>query len=337
MPYYNWGEQIGNSFMSMLNMNQQKQLEDKRLSLEERKLQDAMQTSALQRQAYELEMKRNQALYDEENAKRKWFASMPGRMADFDMSNGYNPDVSVPLQYWPEVSGSAYSEYDTNIFNQETNKFEPRKVYYMGDEAKTLLEHSMNLANQGFSQWSTNEQFKLDRQRNDISAQSNALQGEHNRFLRQQQQQENYGQMLLEVQKLVDEQSKIYKNWNSAPEYAKQRNTAAAMLANRYGVSQDEVRRAMWNWTPESKSYGSTWTEYGSKANSTKKDAPKKTLLSLSDWRLADGTEVSISGDDVYGFQYGSGYTKLDATPDQLNKFLAEKGYKIVRGRLVKK
>lgn len=38
MGYYNWGEQIGNSFMSMLAQNQQKKLDDKRLAMEQQRV-----------------------------------------------------------------------------------------------------------------------------------------------------------------------------------------------------------------------------------------------------------------------------------------------------------
>jgi len=38
MPYYSWGEQIGNSFMNMYAQNQQKRLEDARMALEKQKI-----------------------------------------------------------------------------------------------------------------------------------------------------------------------------------------------------------------------------------------------------------------------------------------------------------
>lgn len=167
MAFYNWGEQVSNSFMNMLAMNQQKKLEDgrtkmeqQRLGMAEKELKDTMDTNALQRQQSEQAMAWQKQQMNDYNRVQGYKQTL----GDYDMTldNTYNPTKMSNEQY-EALGGYNASEVrgNYNAWDADNNKYVPTEFYAPGSSFLGILAQNNATAEQNASLWSANEAQRL--------------------------------------------------------------------------------------------------------------------------------------------------------------------------------
>lgn len=155
MGYYNWGEQVGNSFMTMLAQNQQKKLEEKRLGMEQqrvdmagRQLEDQLETNKQARMTAEQEysfMKQQIADYN----RVQGYKQTKG-LYDMTLNNKYDPQ-EMPYEQYEALGGYNQSEVmgTYNKWNPETKQYDPTEFYSPGSSFLGIL--SQNNATSGMN------------------------------------------------------------------------------------------------------------------------------------------------------------------------------------------
>jgi hypothetical protein len=180
MGYYNWGEQIGNSFMSMLAHNQQKKLDDARLSMEQQRLGFEEERLGLERKQWEDQQKTsemNRSLLGLQigdiNAQNEFWKTMPNvdaRFGDTNADNIVNQQdnvTSVSARYFPLVKDMAYSPYQTMDFVD--NKPVSKEIYLPNYLAESQLTNAGNNYNAKSGYYFGQEGLKNDRAQLGIS------------------------------------------------------------------------------------------------------------------------------------------------------------------------
>jgi hypothetical protein len=196
MGYYNWGEQVGNSFISMLAQNQQQRLEHRRLGMEQGRL-------ALQKQQIGLEAERNRFEKDKWNRqyaldREKWKEEQIGlglqrqiferQIADQDAENNAwrgVPDVtlwrgdansnnimdpeeqfSTPARYVEKIKPTTFGLFDVPSYVNGEYKTTPTPLMYM--DAPNILQQATNLAQGGMTNAELQSKLETDKQQQSL-------------------------------------------------------------------------------------------------------------------------------------------------------------------------
>ena len=157
MGYYNWGEQVGNSFMSMFAQNQQKRLEEKRLGMEQQRLQqsqmqldDQLRTSEQQRSLLGMQI-------GELEKTNKFWGGIPDvaqRLSDTNKDGIYNDldtPTMVPAQFAHLTKGLSWDPYQLKSFNN--GKWQEDTQWYRGDQAENFLNIYMKNQENASGTW----------------------------------------------------------------------------------------------------------------------------------------------------------------------------------------
>lgn len=166
MGYYNWGEQVGNSFMSMFAQNQQKRLEEKRIGMEQQRLQQAQMQLDDQLKTNQLTREHSKWEHDQKVADRNWLMAPENAvMMDRTLDNQNNPTAIRPdmAQYYDpyqEIHNIPYLSWDSKNNDYSQNMWTGQKSLMdaMIESANTSATARANL-------WGTKQQHGLERAR----------------------------------------------------------------------------------------------------------------------------------------------------------------------------
>lgn len=286
MAYYNWGEQIGNSFMSMLAQNQQKRLEDRRLGMEQQRLQqsqmqlnDQLKTSEQQRSLLEMQI-------GEIEKTNKFWSGIPDvaqYLSDTNDDGVYNDldtPTMVPAQFAYLTKGLSWDPYQLKSFNN--GKWQEDTRWYRGDQAENLLNVYMKNQENASRTW----EGQQDRANSTRNAQISTGPG--------------YAQVALtreENNRLARIQNSIDSNANWA-QWSKIAYTDGKgnlyPQTQRWGSTYDDVNRAVASLKEE---LGVTYKEaYGYIANSLQNRATNFAF----DQKKSKDDEYSLEGENKY-------------------------------------
>jgi hypothetical protein len=252
MGYYNWGEQVGNSFMSMFAQNQQKRLEEKRIGMEQRRLQqaqmqldDQLKTSEQQRSLLGMQI-------GELEKTNKFWGGIPDvaqRLSDTNNDGIYNDldtPTMVPAQFAHLTKGLSWDPYQLKSFNN--GKWQEDTQWYRGDQAENLLNIYMKNQENASGTWE-GQQDRINSTRNaQISAgpgyaQAALAREENNRLAKIQNSivsNENWAQWSKIA--WTDGRGNLYpqtKRWGSTQADV---DRAITSLARELGVTTEEAR-----------------------------------------------------------------------------------------------
>lgn len=196
MGYYNWGEQVGNSFISMLAQNQQQRLEHRRLGMEQGRL-------ALQKQQIGLEADRNRFEKDKWNRqyaldREKWKEEQIGLelqrqiferqiaaqdaednawlgvpdvtlwRGDANSNNIMDPEeqFSTPARYVDKIKPTTFGLFDVPSYVNGEYKTTPTPLMYM--DAPNILQQATNLAQGGMTNAELQSKLETDKQQQSL-------------------------------------------------------------------------------------------------------------------------------------------------------------------------
>ena len=215
MAYYNWGEQIGNSFMTMLAANKQQKLEEKRnefeqqrinmtqqqLELTKRQTESSLATDKLQQTAFEQQI-------DNANRENAMWAGIGNRWVDLNGDREQQGNELIDPKFYDQVSQRGYEEYTLPVWNKATNSFDNTTKYMPRSEYANWFNN-----NEAYN----NSMFGLYKQQQDnLNEQARIAQGNvANNIARQQYEQGQYSllnQALM--QSMPDLNSMFYVDGN---------------------------------------------------------------------------------------------------------------------------
>lgn len=176
----------------MLAQNQQKKLEEKRLGMEQQKvdmaskqLEDSLATSALQRAAYNEEIRARQAEFADKQRYRDAMKNAGNLSWDI---NGDNAPESIPFEYANEFLPFKYSNIQTPTFDPTTGKQGVATQYVPRFENESLLSQAQWQAGQGFNVWDAMN--KNTNSQSEIGIQQQRLEIERQQLLEERKQKD---------------------------------------------------------------------------------------------------------------------------------------------------
>jgi len=248
MAYYNWGEQIGNSFMNMYAQNQQKRLEEARMGIEKERLgierdkfADQQATSLLQRKAYQQEI-------DEIAEKNKMYEGLGTWSADLNGNKAIDDnEKNISYKFYNDLNKLAYGNQEYNVFNSKTGGYDLETKYARNEDRDYFAKLYGDKSQGMLGVWQTNQenaQRALDRATS--SANANAAR--------------NDPRLLMEeIDLKVSDALSSNPEWSKSsggklnPAYGAQRNNYINKLVNQYGEQyRGYITDAMWNMNPSS-------------------------------------------------------------------------------------
>jgi len=178
MAYYNWGEQIGNSFMNMYAQNQQKRLEEARMGIEKERLgierdkfADQQATSLLQRKAYQQEI-------DEIAEKNKMYEGLGTWSADLNGNKAIDDnEKNISYKFYNDLNKLAYGNQEYNVFNSKTGGYDLETKYARNEDRDYFAKLYGDKSQGMLGVWQTNQenaQRALDRATSSANARISA-------------------------------------------------------------------------------------------------------------------------------------------------------------------
>lgn len=252
MGYYNWGEQVGNSFMSMFAQNQQKRLEEKRLGMEQQRLQqsqmqldDQLRTSEQQRSLLGMQI-------GELEKTNKFWGGIPDvaqRLSDTNKDGIYNDldtPTMVPAQFAHLTKGLSWDPYQLKSFNN--GKWQEDTQWYRGDQAENFLNIYMKNQENASGTWE-GQQDRANSTRNaQISAGPGyaqvALTREENNRLAQAINQENWLNAYADLENVFADKGVMFYKWLNPEEW----NSVVNQISRVRGLPAKEVEMVMMSW-----------------------------------------------------------------------------------------
>ena len=190
MAFYNWGEQVSNSFMNMLAMNQQKKLEEKRnqfetkrLGMEQQRVDMAgqelasnLETNKASLASMLLQNKHTQLQMDEFARTKDWRDKMGNRTLDpTPAQDDPQNDIVMPTDIWLANRGAGYETYNVPVWDESAKTMTMKPQYGLYGDQQNLLSQAQTMASsqQSSSQFAQN--LNMDQQRIDLQRDSNNI------------------------------------------------------------------------------------------------------------------------------------------------------------------